>query len=282
MSLGIVKVKHELLQVLSMRTRGQATLMIAPDVKPKNQILLAKGSVSPPPECKDTNAYIVDLYLNRFPGQKTMSRPFVSPRDQVVKEIDVTRLKRLVRLNFEFDFKRRPVNPRMERVGDQEHLAFDTESWATADEGVMARSIFDEWRKTRCLKTLSDFLNWQDYYTTVVSMEGLRKQHIGHGLQVTREGSVGILKRVFVRAYVREKWGVKKSLPYKRVAELLEACGCPASADDVKNGNKGKLTPRIVPRTPLTETVFAKMQEVFEGLDPTMFFISQDDARINP
>lgn len=266
---SIVKVKHEVLQVLSLRTRAQATLAIEPGKK----VLLAKGSISPPPDCDDANAYFVDLCLNRKPGQKTMMRPFVSPRDQIVKEIDVTRLKRWVTMNLEYDMKRRPVRPRMVTLSDgRQYLAFDTEPWATVEEAVFAREVFDEWRKTRVLMTLEDFADWEDYYQSVVTLETLRRKKVHYGLQVTRAGSVGILQRIFLRAYVQGEWGLANELPYREVAELLTRCGCPTTVDDVKNGNKGKLTANVVPRTARTKVVFARMKKVFSGLDVAYFF----------
>lgn len=267
---SLVKTKHEVLQVLSMRTRAQATLAIEPGKK----VLLAKGSISPPPDCDDKNAYMVDLYQDRRPGQKTMMRPFVSPRDQILREVDVTRLKRWVTMNLEYDMKRRPVRPRQEVYGKgREHLAFDTEPWPTAEDAVFARAVFDEWRSARVLKTLEDLADWEDYYLCVVTMAGLRARGVRHGLQVTRKGSVGILQRVFLRAYVQCKWGLSKKLGYREVAERLTRCGCPTSVDDVKNGSKGQLHANVVPLTPRTKAVLAKLRKVFVGLEAERFLV---------
>ena len=68
----MIEVKHEVIQVLSMKTRGAATLIHGNNPKVLNQVL-AKVGVSPPPDCKDHNHYIVDLFLNRYPGQKTIT-----------------------------------------------------------------------------------------------------------------------------------------------------------------------------------------------------------------
>lgn len=272
---SILKVKHEVQQVLSMRTRAQATLVIAPEKK----VLLAKGSISPPPECTDANAYMVDLYLNRKPGQKTLMRPFVSPRDQIVREMDVTRLKREVTMNLCYDMKRRPIGAHMQVAGAHEHLAFDTAPWETDAEALLARSILDEWRKTRVLKTLDDYADWDDYYLSVSTLERLRREGARHGLQVTAVGSVGILQRVFLRAYVKGKWGLENNLPYREVAERLTRCGCPTSVDDVKNGTRGKLTPNVVPVTPRARAMFAKMKKVFVGLDAKILFAESKGKR---
>lgn len=80
----MLKVKHRAIQVLSMRTRAVATLMIDATDREKYGSLLAKGSISPPDSVTDRNAYMVKLYADRRAGQKTMTRPFVSIRDQMV------------------------------------------------------------------------------------------------------------------------------------------------------------------------------------------------------
>ncbi len=90
----MLKVKHAAIQVLPMRTRAVATLMIDTVTEAKYGILLAKGSISPPESIQDSNDYIVQLYVNREPGQKTMTRPFVSIRDQMMHGRDVVRATR--------------------------------------------------------------------------------------------------------------------------------------------------------------------------------------------
>jgi hypothetical protein len=125
----MLEVKHEVNQVLSIKTRGVATLIAGdnPNIKP---VILAKTGVSLPANCEDANGYIVDLYLNRQPQQKVLTNPFVSVRDQWIQARDVLRQPREITLNFEYDFKRRPVNRRM----IESHVAFNTVPWNTIDE----------------------------------------------------------------------------------------------------------------------------------------------------
>jgi hypothetical protein len=271
----MIEVKHEVIQVLSIKTRGAATLIHGDNPLVKNQVL-AKVGVSPPEDCKDTNQYIVDLFLNRQPGQKTMTRPFVPIRDQWVKLMDVFRMEREVKLSFEYDFKRRPVNARMVDAGGTEHLAFDTVPWSTLEEAERARVFFDSWRKSRCLKTMEDWNDWQDRYLTLIGMEKVRKQ-LGKGrrlpVQVTDEGSAGILKRLFLRAYAKREWGLQRTLSYPKLLLVLKEIGFPVTDHDAKNGNKGILLPNIVPRTPRTEALMAGLLLAFAGLDVEQVFI---------
>lgn len=268
----MLKVKHAAIQVLPMRTRAVATLMIDTVTEAKYGILLAKGSISPPESVHDRNAYMVLLYVSREPGQKTMTRPFVSIRDQMVHGRDVVRLERLTTMNLEFDFKRRPVNPRMEKFPGGEHLAFDTMPWPNLMEAELARNLFDEWREQRCLKNLDDWADWEDFYLSHRALTLTRRAGKAHGFQVTKDGSLGILQRVFLRAYVREKWGLKRTLTNAELAKQVSACGCGTSEFDVKNALKGALVQGVVPRTPRTELMWKKLTRRFPGLSVKPFF----------
>jgi len=155
-------------------------------------------------------------------------------------------------------------------------VAFDTVPWQTAEEAVKARSFFDEWREHRCLKTLSDYEDWEDFYLTKSQLDRIRKLFNSARLpvQVTDEGSLGILKRMFLRAYVQGAWGLQRTLnSYVELRDAMDFAGCAVSAHDAKNGNKGKVIDNIVPRTPRTEDAVRKLMLVFDGLDVGKVFI---------
>ncbi|MEN9480324.1 MAG: hypothetical protein RLZZ298_1719 [Pseudomonadota bacterium] len=268
----MLKVKHAAIQVLPMRTRAVATLMIDTVTEAKYGILLAKGSISPPASVEDRNAYMVKLHMDREAGQKTMTWPFVSIRDQMIHCRDVVRLERLTTMNLEFDFKRRPVNPRMAKYPGGEHIAFDTTPWPNLMEAELARNLFDRWREKRCLKTLDDWAHWEDFYLSHRALTLSRHAGRAHGLQVTKAGSPGILQRVFLRAYVRSSWGLKRSLSDGELAEQVTACGCDTSLFDVKNARKGSLVPGVVPRTSQTQAMWKKLTRRFPGLSVKSFF----------
>lgn len=270
----MLKVKHVAAQVLPMRTRAVATLAIDYNALTDYGILLAKGSISPPESVKDRNRYMVELYTGREAGQTTMTHPFVSIRDQMVHGRDVVRLERLTTMNLDFDFKRRPINPRMAAYPGGEHLAFDTEPWTSLEEAELARNLFDEWRKKRCLKNLADWADWEDFYESHRALTLSRRAGKAHGLQVTKDGSPGILQRVFLRAYVRGKWGLQRNLTNAELAKQLTSCGCDTSEFDVKNASKGALVQGVVPRTPQTEAMWKKLTRRFPGLSVKDFFFN--------
>jgi len=274
----MIEEKHRVKQVLCMKTRGQATLLRGETGSGIPGLILAKSGISPPPDCADPNGYLVDLYVNRQPGQKTMTRPFVSVRDQWIKEMDVFRLERKVTMNLEYDFKRRPVNPRMVRAGSYEHVTFDTVPWKAAEDGLKARAIFDEWRKIRCLKTVEDFEDWDDHYICVTTFERLRAAGQSIRLQITNGGSRGILLRILLIAYATQQWGLTRTVSFSNLADMLTKIGFETSVDDVKNAsrNKAKLVDNIVPRTPRALQMWGKLQlfmgNVFANLDGARLF----------
>lgn len=259
-----------------MRNRAYSTLLKGdshPDPGNDMHWMLAKGSVSPPPGCDDQNAYMCALYLERRPGQKTMTHPFVSVRDQWVKEQDVFRLDRETTMNLEYDFKRRPVRPRMMPAGETMHLAFDTQPWETAEQGLLVRQVFDGWRKSRCLKTMQDFEDFEDTMLTALAFVSLREQQRRTPVNITAEGSVGVLQRMFLRAYTQGLWGIAKNRSYPEVAAVLTSLGSATSVNDVKNAIRGKAYQGIVPRTPRAVKFMAALASEFAGVDPARFFV---------
>ena len=264
------EVKHQVKQALSIRTRGVATLIPGDNPNVKSEIL-AKAGVSPPSDCEDKNKYVVDLYYNRVPGQKVMTHPFVSPRDQWIKARDVLRLDREVTLNYEYDFKRRPVNPRM--VGS--HIAFDTLPWDNIETAGKVHALFSSWKEKRCIKTLEDFDVWEDYCNSHLALDKVRSR-LPNGrltIQITEEGSIGVLKRLFLRAYNKRCWGINRTLSYSDLTNLMNDMGFNVTEHDAKNGNKGIVYDNLVPCTPLTKPLVDKLKKAFPELDVAKVFI---------
>lgn len=273
----MLECKHQVRQIICMRTRGQLTAEINPDIEPERQIVLAKaGESTSTNEKKQANAEMIERYLNRVPKQKSVRQSFISVREQVTKDPDVIKVKRQVLMNLEFDMKRRPVNPRMVMASGYPVLTYDTIPWKTAREAEFARAVFDGWRRDRCIKSLGDFADWEDHYLCRRTIAALKARGVNVSIQVTKKGSVGILKLMFLRAYFNRAWGLERSKTYKEVADLFSEWGYPTSLNDVRNGSKGVLVENVVPRTPLTLALWEKMREAFDGLDEARFFYSED------
>lgn len=239
----MLDVKHTVRQLVIMRNRGQVTALPY-----ENQpIVLAKASVSPPVPKEQHNDYVLELFLNRTPDLKTEIRPFVSIRQQWVGGDDFVRHPRSVRLNLEPDLKRKPIAARMGTVRGVDHLVFDTAPWSHAEEGLRARVIFDQWRRTRCLKNMADWHDWIEFYRFTVAVDRLRQSGQSRGINFTEEGAVGVLRRLFLRAYAKEALGLCQTLNYRELAQWLTAAGYPTRREEVQNAKRAKLVEAVVP-----------------------------------
>ena len=131
--------KHRIKQVIAMKTRGQLTA----ECFSGEPELLAKAGVKPPCPAPEHNEYMLNLYLTREPGQMTDNSHLISTSEQWLTESDLIMLQKEKRLNLEFDWKRKLVNPRMVKVRDTEHIAFDSIPWESVEQGEQARTLFD-------------------------------------------------------------------------------------------------------------------------------------------
>ena len=244
--LKMLEQKHKVKQVIAMKTRGQLTGLAYED----EPVILAKAGVSPVAEAEDHNQYMVDLFLNRKPDDITMTHPFTSFREQWVKDTDVVRLTREKKLNLEYDFKRRLVNPSMIKVGEVEHISFESVPWQDINESERARAIFNGWRKQHCLKTLDDHEDWDDHYQFALIRDKLSSSGVeGFGLRATNKGVADVLRRLFLRCYTQELCGLSRSMKYRELAEWLTENGYSTTDNDVKNAKRAKFIENVVPPT---------------------------------
>ena len=255
--------KHRVRQVVPFKTRGQIT----GESYENEPVVTAKAGVSPPGPKETHNAYMVQLFLNRKPGDKTAARPFTSLRAQWEKDMDVVRLSRSVTLNMEFDMKCRPVNPTVRFLNGVEHLAFDTVPWEYAHMGERARAFFDGWRRQNCLKTMDDWQRWQEHFQFSKSRENQqRKGSRATGINATAEGSVGLARRLFLRAYAQGAWGMTRTMTYLELADWLTLQGYPTKSDEVKNARRASLVVGVVPVTEAVTTLLGILARQFPTL----------------
>ena len=161
--------------------------------------------------------------------------------------------------------KRRLINPRMVAVNGTEHLVCDSVSWYTAEEAELARAIFDGWCRTHCLKTLADFEDWEEFYA-------VRLLTRNSGIKITAEGTVGLLRRLFLRAYTQNAWGTRKTMSYGELAEWLTAKGYSTTVAEVKNAVRAKLVEGVVPETLKVLELLSVLQAAQPGLEVARFF----------
>lgn len=224
--------KHEVSQLIAMKTRGQLTYK-AIQGKP---VVHARAGVKPPADIprSDYNDYMVDLYLNRLPGQTLSRSTLISTREMWLSESDLVSREQDIRLNLEFDFKRQPVQPAM----NEGHLLMFSRPWDNMEEALQQRSLFDDWRQTHTLKTLADWDDWCDFLYCRTVFSDMK-------LKVGSKRSDDILVRLFLRALTQCQWGLmlkdKKSYSCKEVAEWLTSEGYSVTVTDVKNAVRAKI-----------------------------------------
>lgn len=275
--------KHQVMQLFAGRTRLQFTVEADGDHK----TVTAKGGIKPGPDVKDENVFMLDLTLNRQPGQKLTYESFMSMRDQLPLELDLQTETRETRINLEYDFKRRPIPSSVRMIPmagtDQSHLAFDTEPWNTVDEALATRLIFDAWRDDHCLKTLEDFQTWEYYRTfKMANLKGAKPaapsaaetgQRTGRK-NLTKGGYVAVAKQLFLGAYQKKMWGLDGAdLSQRKLAEWLTLQGYKTSVSAVKNGTREDPVEHLVPATGEVVAFLAKMKERFPGLETAKFLI---------
>ena len=260
--------KHRVKQAVSHTTRSISTAVR----HNQDPVILAKGNLTPPCPKPEHNAYILNKYLNRQPGEKTTSKRFNSTRDMWVHETDLVQISQEVSLNMEYDFKREPVNPIMVKVGNTEHIAFSSNPWKTVEEAERARAFFKGWRLAgHCLKTLEDWDNWLDYYKCSIACKG-------KGIKRTKTGSAGLLLRMFLRAYTRKTWGLRKSMTYIELAQWLTREGFKTSDNTVKNASRPAsiLEEGGVPYSPEVVTLLKLILVSFPEFNLQKLFSTED------
>lgn len=187
---AMTELKHLIGQAVAAKTRLQLTGKAIEGQEP----VVAKGGIkvlldsAEGDEAKEIellkpvnqNQFVLDLFVNRYPGQVINRPSLMSMRDVLLNDWDMQTVDRDMTLNMEFDFKRKPVDPCMITIESHgvEHLAFRTVPWASAEEGEMIRTLFDQWRRgkqadkgkpddegklPRCLKSMADWHDWQAF-----------------------------------------------------------------------------------------------------------------------
>lgn len=281
--------KHQVMQLFAGRTRLQFTTL----ADGGHPTVTAKGGVKPGPLVEDENAYMLDLVLNRQPGQKLEYESFISMRDQLTLGYDLQMERHEVTLNMEYDFKRRPVSNSVRMVeiagSSVSHLAFDTEPYSTVDEAIWDRLIFDQWRKSNCLKTIDDFRNWESFRLfNMGKQKRANSAPINGGVvksarsatgrkNATKSGYVGIAKRVFLAAYQKRMWGLEGAdMSQRDLSTWLTEMGYKTSVTAVKNGTGDQPAEHVVPGDADVLKFLEVLKQRFPGLEVERFLISED------
>jgi hypothetical protein len=107
-----------------------------------------------------------------------------------------------------------------------------------------------------------------------------KSQEGGGSVNVTKAGAKGLLKRAFLRAFVREIWGIQKTMSYPELAAWMSQRGLETNLNDVKNSGRPSqpAVESIVPRIPETLALFEIMREGFPSMEMDKFFEGEDEG----
>ncbi len=271
---AILKLKHQVRQVLAWRTRGQATLQ-----KGESQeiagVLLAKAGISVPRENTDPNKFIVEKFIDRDPDE---------PGDRVVRgrplrEIyeargmkDFNMKIQFITTRMDFDWKRWPSEVTGSRpINGKDHLFFSTVPLPSAEAYQILRKEWSNFCKASgtFLKTEQDLADFQSYLT-VSRVPGLSKPTTG-------KSGADVLKRIFLRGYVRSRLGLDRVLSNGDLAAVLTNLGFKTSVTDVENAVRKQIIRGCLRPTPEIRVAIEKLKLGFPTFDPEELMVVGND-----
>jgi hypothetical protein len=276
----ILAKKHEVGQLLFMKTRGQETIKAIvgeKQIQARAGVMLPKGTM-------DKHEYMRDLYFNRKPRQKVVNKHLISGREMFLDELNFGSIEREVTLNLEWDCKRLLVDPRDNSALGRSHIFCNTVPHQTVDDAMTMRANFDGWRINRCLKTMADWTDWEDYFATRRMTTGVGIQYryltntegkpvFTEDGQKIGEGSDGLLRRLFIRAFMQDKCGLNSaSMERQALADLLTSYGYYTKASEVRGAGRAKFVLGIVPVTEKSLKLLRILLKEFSQLDYEKLF----------
>lgn len=249
--------KHRIAQPLGWRTRGQATLKGIAGEKP----VLAKAGLKPP--MKDAgahNKWIVDTFVNRTADSKQTISTLRNLPEIWKKGGDLVAKAITRRINMDYDFKRRPVNPETRPINGVDHLYFDTVPWRSVTEFTACREQWEAFHASSgtVLKAPVDLADFDDYRAVNVASLGLKRSKKGAGLKLAQ--------RQFLRAFTRSELGLDATaITYGELALWLTEQGYATSKSDVENAKRAsaKLVKNCVPHTEPVKKFLATIKNKF-------------------
>jgi hypothetical protein len=293
----MLEVKHSAVQLLCWKTRGQATIEVIGQGLPP---VIAKAGIKPPASVAEdaarawdhpfdvnppsdlreraANDWVVKLFLDRNADTTVPVSNLISMRDMfddVDEPADLVAKESERRINMEYDWKRElmplPDQAPFLLTGAYPHLRATSRPWQTATEFAENRTRFDQWRTQRggILKASADWAAWSEY-----RMLGAVPTK---GMNATKEGLMGKVRRTVLRAYARRQWGLPGG-SYEAFSTYLTEAGYPTSVDDLKNAkrNSADLAEGAFPATREVVTFIRYMLRRYPAFEWTRLILVED------
>jgi hypothetical protein len=269
--------KHGARQLISVAVRTTFTALPAPG----QELVCAKGSVKPDTASEPVaqNRFMRRLYMDQYIGMKVKHEYLISAREQFTKECDLIHAKPERALHMRYDFKRRPVRPRMQALGlRQARVAWESVPWQTLDEAEFARVRVEGWSRERekVFKTLDDYRDWEAYFEASMA---LRNAAAAAGIkppfQVREDNAGGILLRLFLQAGRQGAWGV--DFPPRGLTAIAKTFieeGFPVTKEDITYAKRraAPLLAHCVPWVAETRQLLSVILRHFPSFDYRMAF----------
>ena len=196
--------------------------------------------LDPPTNLRDraANDWIVKLFLDRNADTTVPVSNLISMRDMFDDDDEPTDLVTKEferRINMEYDWKRElvpmPDQAPLLLTETYPHFRATSRPWQTVADFAQTRTRFDLWRTQRgtVLKASVDWAAWSEFRALgTVSTKGMN---------ATKEGLIGKVRRTVLRAYTRGQWGLPGG-GYEAFSAYLTEAGYPTSVDDLKNAKR--------------------------------------------
>lgn len=289
----MLEVKHRVAQVICMKTRGQLTGKVLRNQKKKKdeKIVLAKAGIQPVVEVPQNtapeaykllqNEEMINLYLNRWPGQKVAVRQFPAIHDQWEKGVDLHKFERRTLLSLEPDLKRKLVQPVMIEVSGRarSHLAMNSQPWQTVEQFDVARARMDGWRRKHNLKTTDDWNSLDQEVQMGVARSAQRALRQATMNLRASKGAPDVLRRAFLRAYANKKLGFDpRPMKYKALAEWLTSIGYETTEKEIVSARSQKMALGCVPATQVVMVLWDQLQAKFPDTNLKPLLVKEEAA----
>jgi len=191
-------------------------------------------------------------FLGRQGKLETYFTKLPSPKDYLRKGADGIGVWQKKSIEWEYDLKRKPVNPRMESVtiGDQiyEHVSFDSVPWETIQDFAEARAIKKAHPE---LYPLKDTERAEALLTMIKERENIRKA----GMLIQNASKGGVYRTACI-SYLRDLMAGREPMPawaiglsYRKLAEAinerLKHLNVSITVKDIKNAKQRKDAGRL-------------------------------------
>ena len=132
------------------------------------------------------------------------------------------------------------------------------------------------------MKTLTDWDAWQAHYQfsaargkrTSAGVAGAKR-----GINMMKDGPVGVIKRLFLRAFTQKLFGViadGEKITHQGMADWLTSLGFDTKKDAVSNAVRAQMTEQAVPATAEVLHFIKAVKVRFPAMEVERFLIKSD------